>query len=296
MCKAIIKYLFLLSFLNLISCSKSIDEIPCNVETINGFSTEWRKNVSEEKKNVIREILNDMIYVKGGLFLMGATQEQAIYARHNEKPAHYVQVSDYYIGKNELTVEQIEILLNTQFSSYEKKLGAPDFTWNDWAYVMKVIEEYSNVKVDFPTEAQWEYAARGGIYSKGYIYPGGNTIEEAERSENELGIADLAKGHSEWCKDAYIEYSNFPLVNDPYYIQGVGHVVRGGNIKSVTENKYYFKKFSTDDKFSICYDDFRVCRVSARSYWFDYQMPLEVSYSPWNTQISCRLVINISKE
>ena len=289
MYKTRITYLSILFPLFLISCVKSIEEIPYSVEIVNGFNVEWRKNVSETKKNVIREILNDMIYVKGGLFLMGATQEQDIYARHNEKPAHYVSVSDYYIGKKELSIEQIEILLNTEFSSFEKMRGVPDFTWYDWTYVMKVIEECSNVKVDFPTEAQWEYAARGGIYSKGYIYPGGNTIEESEHSENELGLEELTKGHSEWCKDAYNEYSNFPLENDPYYIHGLGHIVRGGNVKSNTEQKDYFKTFSTGDKFSSCYDDFRACRVSARSYCDETQSYL-------NTHISCRLVINISKE
>lgn len=289
MYKAIIGCYFLLPVFYLTSCTKSIDEIPSNVEIANGFSIEWRKDVSEAKKNVIREILSDMIYIKGGLFLMGATQEQEIYARHNEKPAHYVQVSDYYIGKSELTIEQIEILLNAEFSSFEKKQGAPNFTWDDWAYVMKVIKEYSNVKVDFPTEAQWEYAARGGIYSNGYIYPGGNTVEDAEQSENELGLVNLTKGHSEWCKDAYNEYSNFPLENNPYYIQGLGHIVRGGNMKSVTKQKDYLKTFSTADEFSSCYDDFRACRVSARSYCDDTQSYL-------NAHISCRLVINISKE
>lgn len=289
MYKTIISCLILLSVIYLISCTKSIDEISSDVEIVNGFNVEWRKNVSDSKKNAIREILNDMIYVKGGLFLMGATQEQEIYARHNEKPAHYVKISDYYIARKELSIENIEILLNTEFSSFEKKQGAPDFLWDDWAYVMRLIEEYSNIKVDFPTEAQWEYAARGGIYSKGYIYPGGNTIEDAEQSENELGLVELAKGHSEWCKDAYNGYSNFPLKNDPFYIQGIGHIVRGGNAKSITEQKDYLKKFSTGDKFHNCYDDFRNCRVSARSYCDETQSHL-------NTYISCRFVINISKE
>mgnify|MGYP003399222895 CR=1 FL=1 len=95
MYKTIISHLVLLSVLYLMtSCTKSIDEIPSDVEIVNGFNVEWRKNVSDSKKNVIREILNDMIYVRGGLFLMGATQNQEAYARHNEKPAHYVQISD----------------------------------------------------------------------------------------------------------------------------------------------------------------------------------------------------------
>lgn len=286
--KIIDSTIILFSVLCFLSCSCYLEEIPSSAELVNGFNVEWRKNVSETKKNVIREILNDMIYVKGGLFLMGATQEQEIYARHNEKPAHYVKISDYYIGRRELTIEQIEILLNTEFSSFEKEQGAPNFIWDDWAYVMNVIEECTNVKVDFPTEAQWEYAARGGIYSKGYIYPGGNSIEDAEGSENELGLVDLTKGHSEWCKDAYNEYSNSPIEIDPYYIQGLGHIVRGGNVKSITEQSDYFKTFATYDSFSSCYDDVRNCRVSARSYSKDSRS--------LNTYISCRLVVNISEE
>lgn len=289
MYKIIVCIIFLFSLLYFQSCSHSLEEIPSSIETVNVFNVEWRKDVSNKKKDVIREILNDMIYVKGGLFLMGATQEQGIYARNNEYPTRYVQLSDFYMGKKEITIEQVEILLNTEFSSYEKQQGAPKFTWNDWTYVMKVIRECSNISVDFPTEAQWEYAARGGIYSKGCIYPGGNTLEDAEQSENELGLVDLTKGHSEWCKDAYNEYSKFPLEYNPYYIQGLGHIVRGGNIESVTEQNDYFKTFSTGNQFSSCYDDVRQCRVSARSYCDDTQSYL-------NTNIACRLVINICEE
>lgn len=289
MCK-IVKLLVLVVILVAgYSCTQSLDEIPESFETLKGLDIKWRKNVSESKKNVIRDILNDMVYVEGGLFLMGATNEQGIYARNNERPAHYVRLSSFYMGRREITIEQIEILLDRNFSSYEKMQGAPNFTWNDWAYVMKVIKECSNISVDFPTEAQWEYAARGGIYSKGYIYPGGNTLEEAEESENELGLVNLAKGHSEWCKDAYNVYSPIPLEYNPYYIQGLGHIVRGGNIKSVTEQNDYFNTFSTANKFSSCYDDCRNCRVSARSYCDETQSFL-------NTLISCRLVININEE
>ena len=102
-------------------------------------------------------------------------------------------------------------------------------------------------------------------------------------------MEQLTRGHSEWCKDAYNYYSNFPFENDPYYIQGMGHIVRGGNSKSITEQKDYLKTFSTGDKFHSCYDDVRNCRVSARSYCDETQYHL-------NTYISCRLVINISKE
>ena len=110
------------------SCTQSLDEIPESFETLKGLDIKWRKNVSESKKNVIRDILNDMVYVEGGLFLMGATNEQGIYARNNERPAHYVRLSSFYMGRREITIEQIEILLDRNFSSYEKMQGAPNFT------------------------------------------------------------------------------------------------------------------------------------------------------------------------
>ena len=80
------------------SCTQSLDEIPESFETLKDLDIKWRKNVSESKKNVIRDILNDMVYVEGGLFLMGATNEQGIYARNNERPAHYVRLSSFYMG------------------------------------------------------------------------------------------------------------------------------------------------------------------------------------------------------
>lgn len=286
-----IKKIYILLFVfGSISCSKSMDEIPAGTENVNGFNVEWRKNVAEAKKDVIRDILNDMVFVEGGLFLMGATQEQEPFARQNEKPAHYVQLSDYYIEKKEPTIEQLEILLDTEFSPFENMRGTPDFTWDDWKLIMQIIYEYSNINIDFPTEAQWEYAARGGIYSKGYIYSGANTIEEAEVGENELGLLDMVKNHSEWCKDAYNEYSHFPLEDNPLYIQGVGHVVRGGNIKSISEQNDYTDDefYNTRSKFSWSYDDYRTCRVSSRSY-------CDVQQSFLNTYITCRFVININE-
>lgn len=269
----------------LLSCKQSFEEIPSSIEVVNGFRVEWRKNVDDEKKIIIRNILYNMQYVEGGIFLMGATQNQVQFARGNEYPARYVELSDYYIAKNEMSISDLEILLSVEFNSYERKNGAPEYSWNDWRRFIEIIRDYTNINFDFPTEAQWEYAAKGGINSLGYIYPGSNILEESESVENELSLYDMAKGHSEWCKDAYNEYPNFPLEVDPYCIQGIGHVVRGGNAKSITEQKDYLNTYSTGDKFHNCYDDVRNCRVSARSYCDETQSYL-------NNYITCRLVIN----
>lgn len=273
----------------LLACTEILEDIPGGNENVNGFNVTWRNNVTDKQKDAIREIINDMQYVEGGIYLMGATQEQEPYARENEKPAHYVQLSDFYIGKYEISIQQLEALLDKEFSAYERNHGAPKYTWTDWKMILNLIYEYSGVELDFPTEAQWEYAARGGHMGNGYIYSGGNSISSIENSENQLGLVGMARSHSEWCKDAFNDYSGLPLEIDPYYVQGMGHIIRGGNEKSVEELKDYYSTYSSKDKFSSIYKDIRNCRVSARSYGDD-------SHAYLGIYISCRLVINIKQK
>lgn len=284
-----VKILFCAFFCTMIlNCTKTLEDIPGGSENVNGFYVTWRNNVSEKQKETIREILNNMQYVEGGIFLMGATQEQEPYARINEKPAHYVQLSDYYIGKSEISIQQLEFILDREFSAYEKNHGAPQYTWSDWKMIIDLIYEYSGIEVDFPTEAQWEYAARGGNKGNGYIFSGGNSIDSNETKKNELELLDMSRGHSEWCKDAFNDYAGLPLEINPYYVQGLGHIIRGGNEKSVEETKDYLSTYSSQNKFSSTYKDIRSCRVSARSYGDDTHAYLGI-------YISCRLVINIKQ-
>lgn len=277
--------LYVLAFL---SCNRGLEDIPASQESVNGFDIVWRKNVNTDKKQVICMLLNNMQYVKGGVFLMGATQEQSPYARYNEYPAHYVKLSDYYICNLEITSEQVEILMDKKFDFLERN----KFGWEDWNRLINLLCEYSQIHFDFPTEAQWEYAARGGLNSNGYIFPGANNIEKASIFKNELGLMDMAKGHSEWCKDVYAPYNNVSLEIDPCNVQGIGHVVRGGNVASVdtisgynSQSSIMKKDYTYDNEFYDVYQDYRTCRVSARSYSDDKQVYL-------NANITCRLVIN----
>lgn len=271
------------------ACAGTLEDIPSNNEDVNGFHVTWRSNVTDRQKDAIREILNNMQFVEGGTFLMGATQEQEPYARENEKPAHYVQLTDFYIGKYEISIQQLEALLGKEFSAYERNHGAPKYTWADWKMILNLIYEYSGVELDFPTEAQWEYAARGGKKSYGYIYPGWYSISSLEDHENELGLVDMARNHSEWCKDAFNRYSGLPLECNPYYVQGLGHIIRGGNEKSIEKLKNYFSTSSSKNKFSSIYKDVRNCRVSARSY-------ADNSHDYLGIYISCRFTFNIKQK
>lgn len=277
--KTVIVYVLL--FFVTASCSKTLEDIPSGNEVVNGFNVVWRKNVSSEKKEVIRTILNNMQFVEGGTFLMGATQEQNDFALENEYPAHYVKLSDYYICKKEITLDQIAILCDCEFSSYEENMMAPEYTWNDWKRVLSIISECSGLEFDFPTEAQWEYAARGGKRNMNHLYPGGDNVDIAANDTNELGLYDMTRGHSEWCKDYYHKYKNSALEINPYVKQGEGHVIRGGNSKSVGLQTWY----SHSVMFFNYYKDVRLCRVSARTYGDESQAYL-------GCYISCRFVIN----
>lgn len=266
------------------SCAKSIEDVEPSTEHVGSFNVSWRAGVNDEKKQVIRDILKDMQFVEGGTFIMGATLEQEPFARQNEKPAHYVTLSDFYICKNELSIEKLSTLLDKDFSEVEYYVGAPDFSIEDYEYVISLIKNLTGINFDLPTEAQWEYAARGGKQSVGHICPGSNTL--GQNVPNELGIFNMELGKSELCKDAYYDYTNEPLSLDPCNMHGIGRVVRGGNNKSVEDTKNYH---SSNNKFLHVYNDKRIGRVSARSY-------IENNQSKYLfNNILCRLVIDIEK-
>ena len=86
------------------SCTKELECPEGNgIEKINGFIVKWRKQIRAEQKNCIREILNNMVEVEGGTFVMGATEEQTEFARPNEYPLSYNMISSFYICKYEIT-------------------------------------------------------------------------------------------------------------------------------------------------------------------------------------------------
>ncbi len=201
-----------------------------------------------------------MVFVKGGSFKMGSNSGE-----RDERPVHRVTLSDYYIGKYEVTVSQYkEFCRETgrnfpsapSSSWYEEHQNATKWVWKDnnpivnvtWRDAMaycKWLSLKTGKKYSLPTEAQWEYAARGGVKSKKYKYSGSNdidkvawyddtTYEKGPRqvgllAANELGIYDMSGNAWEWCKDNFGMYSA-SAVKDP---QGAASpqfkVIRGGS-------------------------------------------------------------------
>lgn len=253
-------------------------------EIINDLEINWMHQLSDEKRNSIRQLLKEMVRVEEGTFIMGATQEQCHDARLNEFPSHIVRLSSFYICRRETSISLVNALWGTTIGKTYTK-----FTWDDWFSFIKDLRKMTGLEFDFPTEAQWEYAARGGRESQGYIFAGSNTLSDVwtdKRSEspskpNELGLYNMSDQFSEWCKDYYSEYTNVLIAEDPCCTAGIWHVLRGGNSNSTRSSSTY----RTSKVVSSTLSDKRDCRVSARGYG-----------TPDDQFKTCRLVINISKD
>ena len=189
----------------------------------------------------------EMVFVKGGTFTMGATAEQGSDAESDEKPTHSVTVSDFYIGKYEVTQAQWKAVMGSN-PSYSKGDNLPVewVSWNDIQEFITKLNAQTGKKFRLPTEAEWEYAARGGHKSKGYKYSGSNSISDVawygdnssskihpvgQKSPNELGIYDMSGNVWEWCQDWYSSsaYSSSSQTNPTGPSSGSSRVLRGGS-------------------------------------------------------------------
>ena len=187
----------------------------------------------------------DMVFVKGGTFTMGATAEQGSDAYDWEKPTHSVTVSDYYIGKYEVTQAQWRAVMGSNPSKFTGDNNPVEkVSWNDIQEFIKKLNAQTGKRFRLPTEAEWEYAARGGNQSKGYKYSGSNNISEVawyggnssskthpvgQKAPNELGIYDMTGNVDEWCQDWYGSYSRSSQTNPKGPSSGSSRVLRGGN-------------------------------------------------------------------
>ena len=187
----------------------------------------------------------DMVYVEGGRFDMGATSEQGSDADSDEKPVHSVTLSDYYIGKCEVTQELWEAVMGSNpswFKGAQNPVESVD--WYDCQEFVIRLNSLTGRTFRLPTEAEWEYAARGGNKSRHYKYSGSDNIDEVAwydgnsgssthavgtKSPNELGIYDMSGNVLEWCSDWYGSYSAGAQTNPQGPSSGSFRVLRGGS-------------------------------------------------------------------
>ena len=215
-----------------------------------------------------------MIFVEGGTFAMGSND-----GRDNEKPVHNVTLDSYYIGETEITQAQWRAIMGSNPSYYTGYTGdnrpVESVSWNEAQAFCAKLSELTGKKYVLPTEAQWEYAARGGNKSKGYTYSGSNSVGEVAiydssgrhsivkiRKPNELGIYDMSGNVWEWCSDWYGNYSSSTQTNPQGPSSGSYRVLRGGswnNYSSSCRAAYRYSNYPSDRN-SYC--GFRVVCLS----------------------------------
>ena len=200
-----------------------------------------------------------MVAVRGGTFQMGATSEQGSAANGDEKPAHRVTLSDYYIGQTEVTQALWQAVMGSNPSNWKgNNLPVENVSWNDCQQFITRLNQLTGRRFRLPTEAEWEYAARGGAKSRGYKYAGSDDIGSVawydgnsgskthpvgQKRANELGVYDMAGNVWEWCQDWYGSYSSSAQTNPQGPSSASYRVFRGGG----------------------CYYSARDCRVSNRN-------------------------------
>jgi formylglycine-generating enzyme required for sulfatase activity len=177
--------------------------------------------ISCNRTNVIEP---EMVKVEGGTFLMGCTSDQEDDCYKDEKPAHKVTLTSFNISKYEITQEQWNSVMGTNplKNSRGGKYPVRNISWNDAQEFCSRLSAKTGKQYRLPTEAEWEYAARGGNQSRGYKYSGSDNINDVgwydynsggnihpigRKLPNELGIYDMSGNVWEWCCDKYVEYS-----------------------------------------------------------------------------------------
>ena len=231
---------------------------------------------------IVNGVPFSMIKVEGGTFMMGATPEQGVDASLMERPSHQVTLSDYYIGETLVTQALWQSVMGNNPSIVKNdQHPVENVSWEDCQKFIQKLRSLTGQQFRIPTEAEWEFAARGGNKSRGYKYAGGDDINKLAwynnsrigwysdctrttqavklKLPNELGIYDMSGNLQEWCQDWYDDYENSSQTNPKGPISGRWKVTRGGS----------------------CDEDARKCRVS----WRDKHMPM----SEYNRYIGIRL-------
>lgn len=225
------------------------------VDDINGILIHWADtmDISDEQKIVMRNLVANLVSVSGGTFRMGAQNSDPqsdnydTEARDNENPVHEVTLSNYYIGKFEITQQEWRTIMGDELDWPEQYGRGDDFpaynvSRTDALRFVERLSAMTRLPFRLPTEAQWEYAARGGNRSLHLRYSGSNDVDEVAwhkenangslhpvggKLPNELGLHDMSGNLWEWCSDTYGQYPSTPQT-DPLADSGSPFVLRGG--------------------------------------------------------------------
>ena len=217
--------------------------ITCSATDGSGVKAECQIKVGgSDNEFTVNGVTFKMIAVEGGTFQMGSNDAGS---DSDEQPVHQVTLSSFSIGETEVTQELWQAVMGSNPSYFKgNKLPVETVSWNDCQTFITKLNELTGKTFRLPTEAEWEYAARGGNQSKGYIYSGSITIDDvawynsnssgathpvAQKVPNELGIYDMSGNVWERCQDWYGNYSSASQTNPTGPTSGSDRVERGGS-------------------------------------------------------------------
>jgi formylglycine-generating enzyme required for sulfatase activity len=233
----------------------NISDVTTLIDYLLSGSWPWQHDRTFEVKGVSFK----MKYIERGTFTMGATNEQSGDYSSDEMPTHKVALSDFSIGETEVTQALWTAVMGSNPSyfspnnsyTYTRTRPVENVSWNDCQTFITRLNELTGMTFRLPTEAEWEFASRGGNLSMGYKYAGSNSIGEvawwqnnsysneigfgysthivATKLPNELGLYDMSGNVSEWCEDWYDSYSGSSQANPMGPSTGTYRICRGGS-------------------------------------------------------------------
>ncbi len=186
-----------------------------------------------------------MVKVEGGTFMMGAPSSDAE-AYSNEMPQHCVTLSEYYIAETEVTQALWQAVMGGNPSHFKfPDRPVEEISWNDCKTFIEKLNQLTDKQFRLPTEAEWEYAARGGGNSHGYKFSGSDNVDDVAwytdncggethavktKAANELGLYDMTGNVLEWCSDWMAAYTADTVTNPQGPAAGFKRVLRGGSL------------------------------------------------------------------
>ena len=245
----------------LLDCSSVLDDDFADLKNAaNAFIERMENYNTIPGKYTVNGVSFQMVAIDGGTFTMGADNEayEAGNANADELPAHTVTLSPYSIGQTEVTQELWLAVMGENPSSFTGNLQRPveQVSWEDCQEFITRLNALTGKNFRLPTEAEWEYAARGGSKSHGYPYAGSEELDEVAwnynnsyavgtassnygthpvgtKHSNELGLYDMSGNVFEWCSDWYGSYTEESQTNPTGPEDGMRRVTRGGSWYSV---------------------------------------------------------------
>lgn len=207
-----------------------------------------------------------MMEVKGGTFRMGCDSQEA---RNDEMPIHFVSLSDYYIAQTEVTQELWTAVMTHNPSKFKgAQFPVEQVSWNDCQIFINKLNAITGQRFRLPTEAEWEYAAKGGNRTDGFLFAGNNQAEAvawhnananhsthavAQLKPNEALLYDMSGNVWEWCADWSANYPDANLNNPTGAARGTHRIIRGGayndnprELRTTTRNRV-----KPEEKFSL---------------------------------------------